>query len=147
MRQNRKDRQIRKKRNRQQQQDRSHRKSRQEERQTQLEAARRNFHPAYTETAQGGMQELIGTRREAFSDAVSDYLYMLYGGLIEVQQIDVVEKVSEDEAELTYQIEIIASDGNSELFLCSYEKELDFYSIYSLKDVRDKEEAHVQEEK
>ena len=118
-----------------------------EEMQTQLEAARRNFHPAYTETAQGGMQELIGTRREAFSDAVSDYLYMLYGGLIEVQQIDVVEKVSEDEAELTYQIEIIASDGNSELFLCSYEKELDFYSIYSLKDVRDKEEAHVQEEK
>lgn len=115
--------------------------------QTQLEAARRNFHPVYAETTKGGIQELIGTRKEAFSDAVSDYLYMLYGGLIEVQQIDVVEKVSEDEAELTYQIEIIASDGNSELFLCSYEKELDFYSIYSLKDVRDEEEAHVQEEK
>ena len=118
-----------------------------EEMQTQLEAARRNFHPVYAETTKGGIQELIGTRKEAFSDAVSDYLYMLYGGLIEVQQIDVVEKVSEDEAELTYQIEIIASDGNSELFLCSYEKELDFYSIYSLNDVRDEEEAHVQEEK
>ena len=66
---------------------------------------------------------------------------------IEVQQIDVVEKVSEDEAELTYQIEIIASDGNSVLFLCCYEKEMVFYSFYSLKDVRDEEEAHVQEEK
>ena len=67
--------------------------------------------------------------------------------LIEVLLIDVVENVSEDESELTFQIDIIASDGNSELFLCSYEKELDFYSIYSLKDVRDEEEAHVQEEK
>ena len=84
--------------------------------QTQLEAARRNFHPAYTETAQGGMQGLIGTRREAFSDAVSDYLYMLYGGLIEVQQIDVVEKVSEDEAELTYRSSFYAVMRKSWIF-------------------------------
>lgn len=94
---------------------------------------REEFQPDHTETKNGSLAAFLEEREVAFDQAVADYLYSLYGEDLKVNRIDLIEEVREDETELVYQIEVFAEDERmdlSELFICSYNKELDFYSLY-----------------
>ncbi len=95
-----------------------------------LKDYRESVNPEYTETTPGGTRGLIGNRQKQFNSAIADYVFSLYGNSVEISRVDVVEFVDEDEAEITYQIEVFTGDGSSELFLCSYNKTWDFYGIY-----------------
>lgn len=105
-----------------------------------LEQARQEINISYSETREGNIEYFIGSRKKQFEDALSDYLYSTYEGFVEAERVDIISFVEESEAELTYQIEVYASDGNSELFLCTYQKQIDAYGIYPLKDVTNREE-------
>lgn len=105
-----------------------------------LEQARQEINISYSETREGNIEYFIGSRKKQFEDALSDYLYSTYEGFVEAERVDIVSFVEESEAELTYQIEVFATDGNSELFLCTYQKQIDAYGIYPLKDVTNREE-------
>lgn len=105
-----------------------------------LKLAREAMDITYTETASGNIEHFIGSRTEQFENALSDYLYSKYEGFVEAERVDIVSFVEESEADLTYQIEVFATDGNSELFICRYSKAIDTYGIYPLRDVTHREE-------
>lgn len=105
-----------------------------------LRLAREAMNITYSETASGSIEHFIGSRTEQFENALSDYLYAKYEGFVEAERVDIVSFVAESEADLTYQIEVFATDGNSELFLCSYQKQIDAYGIYPYQDVTHREE-------
>lgn len=99
-----------------------------------LETFREKMKPDLSETKTGAADAFVGDRKQQFFTAVADYVFSLYGDSLSITRIDVVELVKENETELTYQIEVFASDGDreySEAFISSYNKEWDFYSIYS----------------
>lgn len=99
-----------------------------------LEKYREKMKPDLSETKAGAADAFVGDREQQFLTAVADYIFSLYGDSLSVTRIDVIELVKDNEAELVYQIEVFASDGGreySELFISSYNKEWDFYSIYS----------------
>lgn len=99
-----------------------------------LEKYREKMKPNLSETKAGAADAFVGDREQQFLTAVADYIFSLYGDSLSVTRIDVIELVKDNEVELVYQIEVFASDGGreySELFISSYNKEWDFYSIYS----------------
>ena len=92
-----------------------------------------NIQLELTETKIGSAEAFIGERKNQFLEAVTDYVRSLYGNSLSVSRIDVIEQVKDSETELVYQIEVFALGDQkeySELFLSSYHKEWDFYSIY-----------------
>ena len=105
-----------------------------------LDAARESIALEYTENVKGGIDDFIKGREQQFEQAVSDYVYSTYDGFVSVERVNIVEAVEEDEAEISYQIELFAADGNSEIFLCTYHKQWEFYSIYPLADVQNETE-------
>lgn len=99
-----------------------------------LEVYHRSIQPDLSETHAGAVQEFVGERKEQFFTAIADYVFSIYGDSLSITRIDVIEQVKDDETERVYQIEVFATDGGreySELFISSYNKEWDFYSIYS----------------
>ena len=99
-----------------------------------LEIYREKMSPTLSEIKEGAADAFVGDREQQCFTAVADYIFSLYGDRLSVTRIDVVELVKDNETELVYQIEVFASDGSkeySELFISSYNKEWDFYSIYS----------------
>lgn len=95
---------------------------------------RESINPEYTETYNGAKKEFIADRQEQFNDALGDYLYGLYDDNYTVNRVNIIEKVKEDASELSYQIEVfVTSDAQeySEQFICSYNKNWDFYSFYN----------------
>lgn len=97
--------------------------------------AREEMDLEYTESAEGNIDRFISGHEEVFERDLSDYLYSLYEGLVTVNRVNIIEEVEESEGVLTYQVEVFAPDGNSEIFICSYEKLYDFYSIYPIRDM------------
>ena len=89
-----------------------------------------SFSPLYTESISGGKEVLLGGREEALSAALAAYLYSEYRDLVTITQVDVVALVAEDEAEITGLIQLFSRDGESERYLCTYNKTYDFYGIY-----------------
>ena len=89
-----------------------------------------SFSPLYTESVSGGKEILLGGREEALSAALAAYLYSEYRDLVTITQVDVVALVAEDEAEITGLIQLFSRDGESERYLCTYNKTYDFYGIY-----------------
>ena len=89
-----------------------------------------SFSPLYTESISGGKEVLLGGREEALSAALAAYLYSEYRDLVTITQVDVVALVAEDEAEITGLIQLFSKDGESERYLCTYNKTYDFYGIY-----------------
>jgi len=92
-----------------------------------------SMQPELTETKSGSAEAFIGERKTQFLEAVTDYVRSLYGNSLSVSRIDVIEQVKDSETELVYQIEVFALGDQKEyleLFLSSYHKEWDFYSIY-----------------
>lgn len=94
---------------------------------------RENATPIFSETFPGAADEFLADRKALFTDAVSDYIYSLYGDSLELTRINVIELVQEDDTQMSYSIEVYATDGKkeySELFISTYSKEWGFYSIY-----------------
>ena len=99
-----------------------------------LEQYRGSVDPEYTETYAGAIDDFIGDRKEQFGDALADYLYGLYDDSYTVDRVNIIEKVKEDASELSYQVEVFVTSGAqeySEQFICSYNKNWDFYSFYN----------------
>ena len=95
--------------------------------------SRDNMQPELTETKSGSAEAFIGERKTQFFGAVTDYVRSLYGEHLLVTRIDVIEQVKDNETELVYQIEVYVRGNHkeySELFLSSYHKKWEFYSIY-----------------
>lgn len=99
-----------------------------------LEAYRKKQNPQLLETQKGAADAFVAERKTEFIAAISDHIFSLYGESLVITGIELIEQVKETEEELVYQIEVFVADGEkkySELFLSSYNKEWDFYSIYS----------------
>lgn len=99
-----------------------------------LEAYRKQQDPVILETQKGAADVFVANRKNEFVSAVSDHIFSLYGGSLTITGVDLIEQVKDTEEELVYQIEVFVADGEkkySELFLSVYNKEWDFYSIYS----------------
>ena len=99
-----------------------------------LEVYRKRMQPELSETKKGAATDFVGEREQQFFTAVADYIFSLYGNNLSITRIDVIELVKDNETELVYQIEVFALNGSkeySEQFICSYNKEWDFYRIYS----------------
>lgn len=104
----------------------------------QLEQYRHKTRPVISESVPGSSDIFISDRQETFTDAVADYIYSLYGDILKITRIDIVEMIKDDDTDLSCQIEIYAARGKeeySELFISTYNKEQDFYSIYPYNNV------------
>lgn len=101
-----------------------------------LEAYIAAFQPDVTEleTAPGGYAALVGDRVGKFRQAFAEYLYGRYGSILEIDRIELIELVSEDDTECTYQVRVYAEDGESDPFLCMYSKTYDFYGVYAMEN-------------
>ncbi len=101
-----------------------------------LEAYIAAFQPDVTEleTAPGGYAALVGDRVGKFRQAFAEYLYGRYGNILAIDRIELIELVSEDDTECTYQVRVYAEDGESDPFLCMYSKTYDFYSVYAMEN-------------
>lgn len=93
------------------------------------------FSPIYTESIPGGLTAFAGGREEKLSTALAEYLYSEYKDLVTITQVDLLSLVAEDEAEITAQIELFSKDGESEKYLCTYNKPYGFYGIYPYTNV------------
>lgn len=99
-----------------------------------LEVYREKQAPKILETQKGAADDFIASRKTAFISAIADHIFSLYGDSLTINGVDLIEQVKDTEDELVYQIEVFVTDGEkkySELFLSSYNKEWDYYSIYS----------------
>lgn len=99
-----------------------------------LEVYREKQAPKILETQKGAADDFIASRKTGFISAVADHIFSLYGSGLTITGVDLIEQVKDTEEELVYQIEVFVTDGErkySELFLSSYNKEWDYYSIYS----------------
>lgn len=99
-----------------------------------LKQYRDSVDPEYMETYAGSIEDFINGRQKQFGDALADYLYGLYDDSYTVDRVNIIEKVREDASELSYQIEVFVTSGAqeySEQFICSYNKNWDFYSFYN----------------
>ena len=104
-----------------------------------LQRFRASFSPAYTESVAGGKEALLSDREEKLLDALAEYLYSEYQDLVTITQVDVVALVAEDEAEITGLLQLFSQDGETERYLCTYNKTYDFYGIYPYTHAESKE--------
>lgn len=89
--------------------------------------------PEYVEHSRQTIETFVGERSEKLNAAVADHLFSLYEDTYEVERIEFWELVRDNETEISYQIEVFVNakkEAYSELFICSYNKVLDYYSLY-----------------
>lgn len=102
-----------------------------------LKKYRLSMKPELAEREEGAVETFIGERQEQFFAAVADRLYPFYGDQLTISKIEIVERIKETGTELVYQIQLFSQMGTkeyAELFLCTYQKEWDFYSLYTQND-------------
>ncbi|MCD8337419.1 MAG: hypothetical protein LUD18_09125 [Lachnospiraceae bacterium] len=109
----------------------------QAERLNEMEAFVASFQPdiSISDTAADSYTDFLNGRETQFLSAIGEYIYSIYDDLVQVTRIEVVEMVRNSEEECSCQIEMFTEDGNSELFICSYNKKWDYYGVYSLYSV------------
>ncbi|MCD8397646.1 MAG: hypothetical protein LUD12_10805 [Lachnospiraceae bacterium] len=88
-----------------------------------------------SDAAADSYTDFLSGREEQFLSAIGEYIYSIYDDLVQVTRIEVIEIVRNNEEECSCQIELFTEDGNSELFICSYNKKWDYYGVYSLYSV------------
>lgn len=98
-----------------------------------LQAYRESFHPVVKGTKSGLYEIFIGDREAAFITAVADYMFSVYGGSLQIDEIDIADFISNDENEAACQILVRAGDDMS-YYYASYNKKHDFYSIYAYQE-------------
>ncbi|MCD8396211.1 MAG: hypothetical protein LUD12_03325 [Lachnospiraceae bacterium] len=79
--------------------------------------------------------DFLDGRETQFLEAVGEYVYSIYDDLVSIAEIEIMETVRNNDDECSCQIELITDDGNSELFICSYNKKWDYYGVYPLYSV------------
>ncbi|MCD7957059.1 MAG: hypothetical protein LUG93_15185 [Lachnospiraceae bacterium] len=85
--------------------------------------------------AEDSYSDFLDGRETQFLKAVGEYVYSIYDDLVSIAEVEIVETVRNNDDECSCQIELITDDGNSELFICSYNKKWDYYGVYSLYSV------------
>lgn len=98
-----------------------------------LEHYRMQVQPEYLDQTQTAEELFIADRTVQFNFAIADQLYSLYGEKYQVEQVVFWEQVRDTPEEISYQMEVIVREEDefySELFIGSYNKVLDYYSLY-----------------
>ncbi|MCC8106071.1 MAG: hypothetical protein LIO99_08735 [Clostridiales bacterium] len=108
----------------------------------QMQAYAESFSPeiVYDETAGTAETDFTGDRERQFLNAVAEYIYSLYDDLVTITRIEIAEETRNDEDVCTCRIVLYADDGNYEEFLCSYNKNYDFYGIYTVDNAETEED-------
>lgn len=108
----------------------------------QMQAYAESFSPeiVYDEKAGAAETDFTGDRERQFLNAVAEYIYSLYDDLVTVTRIEIAEETRNDEDVCTCRIVLYADDGNYEGFLCSYNKNYDFYGIYTVDNAETEED-------
>ncbi|MCC8051570.1 MAG: hypothetical protein LIP10_13105 [Clostridiales bacterium] len=108
----------------------------------QMQAYAESFSPeiVYAETAGTAETDFTGDRERQFLNAVAEYIYSLYDDLVTVTRIEIAEETRNDEDVCTCRIVLYADDGNYEELFCSYNKNYDFYGIYTVDDAETEED-------
>ncbi len=90
------------------------------------------FHPKITilDTAPEAKKEFLRGKKGPFLTALGEYVYAYYGDVVKVEEIEIGECVRDNEDECAYRVVLTDSNGESELFICTYDKRWDFYGIY-----------------
>lgn len=109
----------------------------QSERLDEMESYVSSFQPGISVSAgaEDSYSDFLEGRETQFLEAVGEYVYSIYDDLVSIAEIEIVETVRNNDDECSCQIELITDDGNSELFICSYNKKWDYYGVYSLYSV------------
>ncbi len=109
----------------------------QSERLDEMEIYVSSFQPEISVSAgaEDSYSDFLDGRETQFLEAVGEYVYSIYDDLVSIAEIEIVETVRNNDDECSCQIELITDDGNSELFICSYNKKWDYYGVYSLYSV------------
>ncbi|MCD8154393.1 MAG: hypothetical protein LUF78_06890 [Clostridiales bacterium] len=109
----------------------------QSERLNEMESYVSSFQPEISVSAgaEDSYFDFLDGRETQFLEAVGEYVYSIYDDLVSIAEIEIVETVRNNDDECSCQIELITDDGNSELFICSYNKKWDYYGVYSLYSV------------
>lgn len=79
----------------------------------------------------------IGDRETAFRDAVADFLFSVYGDVLSIRKVRLMDLVGEDPGEITCRVHITGSIGGKEEgadYLAKYSQAYDFYSIYAYQE-------------
>ncbi len=90
------------------------------------------FHPKITilDTAPEAKKEFLHGEKEPFLTALGEYVYACYGEDVMIAEIEIGECVRDNEDECAYRVVLTDSNGESELFICTYDRRWDFYGIY-----------------
>jgi len=109
----------------------------QSERLDEMETYVSSFQPeiSVSDGAEDSYSDFLEGRETQFLEAVGEYVYSIYDDLVSIAEIEIVETVRNNDDECSCQIELITDEGNSELFICSYNKKWDYYGVYSLYSV------------
>ncbi|MCD7957410.1 MAG: hypothetical protein LUG93_17025 [Lachnospiraceae bacterium] len=109
----------------------------QSERLDEMEAYVSSFQPEITVSAgsEDSYSDFLNGRETQFLEAVGEYVYSIYDDMVSITKIEIVETVRNNDDECSCQIELFTDDGNSELFICSYNKKWNYYGVYSLYSV------------
>ncbi|MCD7717490.1 MAG: hypothetical protein LUI39_13785 [Lachnospiraceae bacterium] len=109
----------------------------QSERLNEMETYVSSFQPEIVVSAgvEDSYSDFLDGRETQFLEAVGEYVYSIYDDLVDIAEIEIVETVRNNDDECSCQIELFTDDGNSELFICSYNKKWDYYGVYSLYSV------------
>ncbi len=96
-----------------------------------MEAFLSSFSPKITVLAgaEDSRSDFFLGGEEAFLKSVGEYVYSHYGDLITLDEIELIETVRVNEAEVSVQANLISGE-ESEIFIISYDRELDIYGVY-----------------
>ena len=94
-------------------------------------------HPAVTYEERSMYDIFIGDREKAFTNAMADFLFSVYGDVLSIEEIRVEDFVDENEQEVTCRIRLTVSykgERESGYYLARYNADYDFYSIYAYRE-------------
>lgn len=94
---------------------------------------RKTFKPKMT-GKQDDIDVFTGNREKEFNQAIADYIYSVYGQTT-VDSVEIQGIISDSEQEQSCRI-VIHMDKEALPYLCSYNKKLEFYSLYSPKELQ-----------
>ena len=102
-----------------------------------LAAYEASQHPSVTSEKNSLYEIFIGDREKAFTDAIADFLFSVYGDRLTIEEIRVVDFIDENDQEVTCQIYLTVSykgERESGYYLARYNTDYDFYSIYAYRE-------------
>ncbi len=102
-----------------------------------LAAYEASQHPEVTAKNNSLYDVFIGDREKAFTNAMADFLFSVYGDRLTIDKIRIEDFVEEDDQEITCRIFLTVSykgEPESSYYLARYNTDYDFYSIYAYRE-------------